>query len=129
MIIDDSFVLGAGLYGLENRQHFRDLSLSGEELVMRYGGIEFEYVHRAHRLTHFSFSVLMGGGAVWDDSSEKDPFLLLEPGINALLNLTQRLRVGVGASYRLAGPVQLRGPGNPGISGPSGGITFKFGRF
>ena len=129
-IYNESFVVGGGLYFLANTSHVRDPSLSRENLWMWYGGIEFEYITRPRSLTHLSFSVLMGPGfAAWSNFDDKDVFFVLEPGLNGILNITPSLRVGVGASYRLVGSVELQGLSNGGVSGPAGAIMFKFGGY
>ncbi len=129
-IYNESFVVGGGLYFLANTSHVRDPSLGRENLWMWYGGIEFEYITRPRSLTHLSFSVLMGPGfAAWSNFDKKDVFFVLEPGLNAILNITPSLRVGVGASYRLVGSVELEGLSNGGVGGPAGGITFQFGDY
>ncbi len=129
-IYNESFVVGGGLYALANTSHIRDPSLGRENLWMMYGGIEFEYITRPRSLTHLSFSVLMGPGfAAWSNFGNKDVFFVLEPGVNGILNITPTLRVGVGASYRLVGSVELEGLSNGGVGGPAGGITFQFGGY
>ena len=71
-IINGSFVLGAGGYGLANVNNFeRSVAALGDtrRLVMGYGGLELEYVHRPDELVHFSTNLLIGaGGLVWGAS-------------------------------------------------------------
>ncbi len=131
-IINDSFVLGGGIYGLANEEHFGDNSLDRRKLVMGYGGIELEYILRPNELTHVSFSVLVGGGAAaWDEfgPDDEDAFFVTEPGLNVLVNVTTFMRVGFGASYRFVEDVDLAGLDDAALGGPSGAITFKFGGF
>ncbi len=129
-IYNESFVVGGGLYFLANTSHIRDPSLGRENLWMWYGGIEFEYITRPRSLTHLSFSVLMGPGfAAWSNFGNRDLFFVLEPQLNGILNITPSLRVGLGASYRLVGSVELEGLSNGGVGGPAGAITFQFGGY
>ena len=139
-IINDSFVIGAGGYGLANEDHF-DGHVDGqgdqEGLVMGYGGLELEYINRPLEVAHVSLSVLVGaGGAAWDPlgwgpdwHQDVDAFFITEPALNIVVNVTKHLRIGFGASYRFVGDVELPGLDNKDISGPAGLVTLKLGGF
>ena len=74
-IINHTFVLGAGGYGLANQDNF-EFSVDGRvrQLHMGYGGLELEYVNRSHELIHFSVQALVGaGGAEWSRDFDFDP--------------------------------------------------------
>lgn len=137
-IINDSFVLGAGGYGLANRNNFEDfMNTLGDRgrLSLAYGGVEFEYVYRPREVVHFSAAVLIGaGGLVWDpqdppDDREDDGFFIAEPALNLLFNVTKSFRAGLGVSYRFVQDVELFDLRDRDISGLAGVVTLKFGRF
>ena len=130
LIINDSFVFGAGLYGLANEDHIRGLSPDQRRLAMGYGGLELEYIVRPLEVAHVSLSVLVGGGAAeWQGfgPNDLDPFFVAEPGLNVLVNVVRFMRVGFGGSYRFTGDVELPGLDDRELGGPAGVITVKLG--
>lgn len=139
-IINDSFVIGAGGYGLANEDQFDDyVDVRGDaqRLVMGYGGLELEYISRPNEVAHVSLAVLIGaGGTLWDPirsphdvDEDVDAFFITEPALNVLLNVTKHFRIGFGGSYRFVDDVELPGLRADDISGPAGVLTFKFGGF
>ena len=135
-LIDQTFVLGGGGYGLvtdvetglvDDRDEPVDLSLG-------YGGVQLEYLHDSWELVHFSLAMLIGGGgATLDDrrgdSLEDDGFFVLEPEVNMNLNVTEFFRIGVGAGYRWVNGVDLTGLDDSDLSAVAGTLTFRFGGF
>lgn len=78
-----------------------------EEFDFGYGGLALEYTFLARKIVHASVSGLVGGG--WlrldrsSDGEDKDVQLfVLEPAVNAMVNLTPRTELGLGVSYRHA---------------------------
>jgi hypothetical protein len=144
-IINHSFVLGAGGYGLVNENI--DVRRFGNDsttyLTMGYGGVEMEYMCRPSRLMHMSFQTLIGAG--WagyckeysdnypeydnNDSPRGDRFFVFEPGINIELNVVTFFRTDLGASYRVVSGINSDRLKNSDIAGPSLNIAFKFGKF
>ena len=145
-IINHSFVIGGGGYGLVN-------SIPGPEgipmmmeplLTVGYGGFEMEYVHHSGKLIHSSLNLLIGGGGAgyhekanedWDFGNDSqnnptwDSFFIAEPGIAVELNITSFFRIGAGGSYRFVSGIEKNGLTNEDIGGPSVVLTFKFGKF
>ena len=138
-IVNHSFIIGGGGYGLVNNVKAKVPGPYGERyLNFGYGGLELEYVSEPHRLINFSFQTLIGaGGLSWRDpdvrvgmsNSNDDTFFIVEPGVNATLNVTTYFRISGGISYRYISGVQSPAAGNPDLSGPSGVLTFRFGKF
>lgn len=128
-IINESFVVGGGGYGLTNQYN-----LAVDALEMGYGGIDLEYVNRPNELVHISLNVLLGGGgarfypgtslAYWESG-----FWVAEPGVNLELNVAPVFRMGFGASYRAVDGLAIPGLSNASLSGWSGNLQFKFGKF
>lgn len=100
-----------------------------------YGGFEVEYVNRSHKLVHFSTQLLIGSGNVrYDDrdlelNRTQDNYFVLQPGVNANLNITNWFRISGGVYYRHAANVNLEGTSDSAISGITGLLGFRFGRF
>jgi hypothetical protein len=138
-IINHSFIIGGGGYGLVNDVKAKVLGPYGERyLNFGYGGLELEYISQPTRLTNFSFQTLIGaGGLSWRDeavqvgmrNSDSDTFFIVEPGVNVTLNVTTYFRMSGGISYRFISGVQSPASSNPDLSGPSGVLTFRFGKF
>lgn len=138
-IINHSFIIGGGGYGLANNVKAKVLGPYGERyLNFGYGGLELEYVSNPDRLINYSFQTLIGaGGLGWRDedihtgmsNSDSDTFFIVEPGINATLNVTPYFRISGGVSYRYVSGVQSPASSNADLSGPSGVLTFRFGKF
>jgi hypothetical protein len=108
-------------------------------LALGYGGVELEYTNRTQRLVHFTGQTLIGAGGVshrrknyhdFDpDSESTDPFFVVEPGINAELNVTTFFRVGAGLTYRFVSGVDLAGVSDTDLSSVTGTLSLKFGGF
>jgi hypothetical protein len=133
-IINHSFIIGGGGYGLVNNVKAKVLGPYGERyLNFGYGGLELEYVSESHRLINFSFQTLIGaGGLSWRDpdvrtgmrDSDSDTFFMVEPGVNVTLNVTKYFRMSGGVSYRFISGVQSPASSDPDLSGPSGVFDF-----
>jgi hypothetical protein len=61
-----------------------------------YGGFTFAFMYPPKSLIHFKVGALFGGGYSWNRH-----FYIFEPGIDAVLNISQILRLQVGVSYPL----------------------------
>lgn len=139
-IINHSFSIGGGGYGLVNQVngtlfHKDDLMF----LNFGYGGFEMEYIADWDKLVHFTFYLLIGGGAVsqrvdwkhdWDDLDKNaDVFFVAEPIANIELNIVNFFRVNLGAGYRFVSGVTNDNLKNSDFGGPTVSLTFKFGKF
>lgn len=131
-------VLGGGGYGLVSDVRAEGLrSARGRPLYLNlgYGGFSFEYVNRTNRLLHVSAELLIGAGGTnyrdrnYDEFDNAEAFFVLEPGVNGMLNVTPYFRMGAGVSYRLIQGTDLEAFSDTDLSGFSGVLTFKFGRF
>jgi hypothetical protein len=131
-IINHSFIVGGGGYGLANNVNAKALGPYGERyLNFGYGGLELEYVAHPLRLVNFSVQTLIGAGALsWRDEdvrvamrdSDSDTFFIIEPTLHVTLNVTKHFRISGGMGYRFIS-------GLTSMSGPSGVLTFRFGKF
>lgn len=137
-IINGSFVVGGGGYGLANPgnfDHIMDSPGNPGSLEMGYGGLELMYVLRPDELVHFSLGILLGaGGLAWSPEGQSgneadDAFFVVEPELDVVLNVAEFFRAGLGVSYRFARDVELFDLRDGDISGVTGLVTLKFGRF
>jgi hypothetical protein len=138
-IINHTFVIGAAGYGLANSIKGNEI-IFGEKRRMHfgYGGVELGYINNSDELVHFSVYTLIGAGSVMsqidddffpDYNDESNAFFVLEPSANVVLNLTSFMRASVGASYRYVNTNEVDGLTASDLSGPSVGLTLKFGKF
>jgi hypothetical protein len=140
-IINNTFVIGGGGYGLANPVDGKTL-YKGEipYLNFGYGGFELEYIINSDELLHFSAYSLIGGGGVsyrnkfdsrdgWEWDHMLNTFFVFEPALNAELNVARFMRMNVGLSYRFISGVRFENYKNSDLSGPSINLTFKFGKF
>jgi hypothetical protein len=108
-IINHRFVLGGKGYILVNPVDIEGL----QNIVVGFGcgGALFEYIIASNKLLHFNIESMIGIGGVYNDvkvnKKYHDPIdytgdacLVLEPGMNLMLNVIKNFRIGVGASYR-----------------------------
>lgn len=137
-IINHTFIIGGGGYGLANNVKAKTLGPNGERyLNFGYGGLEMEYVSDSYRLLHFSFMTLIGGGGLgWRDENmrtgfvnDNETFFILEPGANVTLNVTKFFRISAGVSYRYITGIESSAATNADLSGLSGVLTLRFGKF
>jgi len=126
-IINHTFVIGGGGYGLAN-----DITIDGRDLQMDYGGFELEYIWRSDSVVHFTIHFGIGGGKVEmiNTGYFSDKFFYMEPTFNGELNLLKWFRINTGVGYFWVDNIQ----GMPGLSssdvrGITGTIVFKFGWF
>jgi hypothetical protein len=147
-IINHTFVLGAGGYGLVTTHKTQDplafLFPYGETVLsFGYGGLELEYIIQSDKLLHYSVYLLLGGGAVsyrnknssdeWDDlydiHSPEDAFFVVESAVNLELNVASFFRINAGIGYRSISGLKFDSLGNADFSGMTGTLALKFGGF
>jgi hypothetical protein len=135
-IINHTFVLGGGGYGLVNEIKIKEIGGTNYYLAYGYGGLELEYIHDSDNLVHYTIHTLFGGGSLnlrtrsFDmDNRQGDLFFIVEPGASIDFNVTSFFRFGVGASYTFVSGVNFENLQNSDFGGLSGVITFKFGKF
>lgn len=146
-IINHSFIIGGGGYGLVNNIDANNPFINyywgvRPYLNFGYGGLELEYIIQSDRLIHYSVCTLIGGGGVsyrrsliednnWDDdwSSPNDAFFVFEPSFNVEVNIISFMRVNAGVSYRFISGANFDDLRNSDLAGPSVMLTFKFGKF
>ncbi|MBN1997519.1 hypothetical protein JW935_08210 [candidate division KSB1 bacterium] len=138
LIINHSFIIGGG--GYSSMSDIKtDMTAEGTDkpiyLNMYYGGLEMEYIGRPGRLFHYNFMVLLGPGTVNlvthepNEEYANSKFFVIEPGVNAELNVSSWMRVGIGAGYRIIFGTDLPDLTDEDMSGISAALTLKFGSF
>ena len=143
-ILNHSLLLGGGLYGVANEVDAPEgaLPLEGPlDIEFGYGGFELEYIIHPKSLVHYSVYTLIGAGATNyvkkfnsffesnEQAGETDFLFVLQPAVNAELNVTTWFRLNAGISYLLVVGVDQNALDNQDFSGIAAILTFKFGKF
>jgi hypothetical protein len=148
LIIGRAMNIGVVGYGLSTSSFTsnNEIGEDGYYLSMGYGGLNLEPVFYSRSLVHFTVPVLIGVGGVsqkpegyvafepGEDPVVSEPrisdgFLIIEPGINAELNIFKFMRLTAGASYRMISDVQIPGMQQQALQGISGHIGLRIGWF
>ncbi len=148
VILNNSYVLGLAGYGLLPTQKVNPPSNIAEfgtnyHLSGGYGGLLFEYVNSPNKLLHFNINTIVGAaGLTYTDlvnkeheinkSYPKSVSFVVEPGIEAELNISKFFRMTLGLSYRYAPNIKLRyneSDNQNVFNGVSVNLGFKFGEF
>ena len=128
---------GGGGYGLtKNLNKGEDDISDGSTLSFGYGGFELEYIFGSDKLVHGSIYTLIGGGSLslmGDETDnhtiETNEYFVFEPDLNLELNVTKFFRIGLGVGYRVVAGDDFKGYNYLDLSGVTGTLTFKFGKF
>lgn len=129
LTVDRSFYVGAAIYGSPDDE---DWPHRYDWLDIGYGGVEFGTVGVTSNLTTMSLGVLIGGGQVEEyhyDYYRDEGFFLIEPSVNLMFNVTRKVQLGFGASYRFVDNLNHPALSNDDLSGPSFNMSLSFGRF
>ena len=143
-IIGHSLVIGGGGYGVATEVDAPGQVLPAEgplDIKFGYGGFELEYIVHPNSLGHFSAGTLIGGGDIHfvkdvgpvsrstQTVGESDVVAVVEPAVNAELNVTPWFRLNAGASYRWVSGIDHAGLKNGDFGGMAATLTLKFGTF
>lgn len=138
IILNSAFSIGVGGYGLWTTAEADQPDTA--DLMVGVGGVIFEAAFPSQRVVHGTVSLLVGGGHVgagrgwamgmgWGHGSSGDRVFVLEPEVDLEVNVTPYFRLCPGVSYRwLSGSVRSV-ESDWDVSGISGNLMFKFGRF
>ncbi len=139
-IINHSFVLGGGIYGVASKVTGDILNediIEGEQdkIHFMYGGFEFEYIFTPMRVFHISLYTLLGAGNIFylnlyeENHNMGQAFFVVEPAVNIELNITTFFHLAFGVSYRYTSGANYQTISDTDVSGFNGMLTFKFGKF
>lgn len=147
-ILSHTFALGAGGFGLVSPPEYTlptepaatpYMRLVRRHLEFGYGGIFLSYIAHSDRLFHPVFDVMIGGGSLSlvegdynDDNTHDgntDNFMVVEPTVNAELNIVSFMRLTAGVGYRWCSGVSRFGYSTSDVNGLTGSVALKFGKF
>ena len=134
----NSLEMGGGGYVLLNAVETGVTKDSGQQLylTMGFGGLYLELIHHTNQQIHISGSILFGAGGVNANikgvnqyNYESSQYTIIEPGIHINYNISNFVRLGAGIDYRLITGTNMKTVSDANLSGVSGVINLKFGKF
>ncbi|WP_113619107.1 hypothetical protein [Chitinophaga flava] len=139
IFLNKKFMIGAGGYTMANMIKINKTGIDRNWHIWYTGGV-FEYVHHSDKKFHWTAGTLIGGGSlserlVMEDEKDKDKvvdrygFFVVEPFINAELNINQHIRLFAAGKYRQIMGAGSGGLSNGGMSAPGLYVGIKAGRF
>lgn len=147
-IINRRYLFGVAGYGLVTNVEFDGMVPNDPEtkklnLHGGYGGVLIGPTIAHKELVHISIPIVLGVGSfeVVDknffssnlaDSEftiENSIFFVIEPGIQLEFNITKHFRISTGVTYRHISGTELANVKDEDVTGVSGILSFRFGRF
>ncbi len=147
-IINRRYLFGVAGYGLVTNVEFEGMVPNDPEprklnLHGGYGGVLIGTTIAHKELVHISMPIVFGVGSfeVVDknyfgsnvaDSEftiENSIFFVVEPGIQLEFNITKYFRIAAGVTYRYVSGTELANVSDDDVTGTSGILSFRFGRF
>jgi hypothetical protein len=135
-LINHKFGIGGAGYGtITDVKSGFNLDTRPLYIELEYGGLELEYIHQSDKMLHWTALVFFGNGTVKlrqhspDNEVQSDRIYVVEPSLNADVNLVKWFRLGFGASYRYVIGLDLPPLAQSDAGGFAGLICLKFGSF
>ncbi|AMM51620.1 hypothetical protein TH61_11165 [Rufibacter sp. DG15C] len=144
-LMNHKVAIGLAGYGLTTQTNIGEIEETNNAfLQVGYGGALLEYIPEPDKLFHLTFPLMVGlGGAAYTDNFsdnqntgnysyevyDTDAFMVVEPGVQAELNLARFMRLGLTFSYRFTHGVSLPKTSDKDLSTAALTLTAKFGRF
>ncbi len=112
LLINQKFFVGGYGMGLTSTHQLPQLNHSNYEIDFGHGGLWIGYIHKHKEVIHFGGSLKLGGGQIsiseykdWNKEYANDNIFVINPMIEAEMNITSWFKINVGAGYRLVGGV------------------------
>ena len=148
LVINRRYLFGIAGYGLVTDIEFEgtipgDTATKTLNLYGGYGGVLIGASIAPKELIHISIPIVLGAGAFEVEDKnffsnnladadfvvENSVFFVVEPGIEVEFNISNHFRLGFGATYRYITGTELVNVTDEEVSGATGMISFRFGRF
>lgn len=138
--VNKNMTVGLAGYGLiSSISH--EVNTTSLDIYGGYGGVVIGAKIRQEKLFHFSLPVLIGVGNLElsdptffpsNDSAftvERSACLVVEPAIELELNVTPKLRLAVGGSYRYLSGLKLNSFSDSQLRGLSSQFSIRYGKY
>lgn len=127
---------GAGYSLTTNIETTATGSSDKQYLFFSYGGFMMGYTNRTHKLFHLTAQAIIGSGSTGNRNRRIDididadhSFFVFEPSAAIEMNVTNYFRISTGIQYRLISGSSHPTFSDSDLSGFTGMIHFKFGKF
>ena len=134
LIINNKLLIG-GVYNMTSGTIALPPSNGAGKLLMKWGGIHFEYTLWPLQVVHLTIPLSAGVGKmkITESTSQTmtgDPnFYFAEPGLMIEINVWKYAKLGFGGSYRYTGNVSSNSLTTSDLNGFSAVASVKFGMF
>lgn len=135
-LINNRFFFGGFGQGMTNSASISDtiLNKNYDKIEFGYGGIWLGYMFNANKAIHPVLHTQIGFGGISyqnsvNNSDRNDPVLVLAPGLEIEMNVTNFFKLGAGVKYRYVLGVDEGDYTSSDFSSLGGFLTFKFGWF
>ena len=143
-VANQQFEVGFAGTVFYSEQEFITVGNIENDLIGGYGGLHIEPILFSKSKVNLSFPLLVGVGAIGytsddfddfdddfinDEYDDVDAIFVIEPGINALFNVSRYLQVEAGVKYRMSNTIKLATSPIDRLNGFSAGIGIKVGVF
>jgi hypothetical protein len=150
MIVDHHLSMGLtgrGWYERDEMYYPELTDTTGAYLEGGYGGLLLAYTLFPQSVVHLTFPVIIGAGGAtyvtekeyleWDDDEwdtshevlDTDVFFVIEPAVNAEVNILKFMRLHAGVSYRYTGGFQMINTSDNLMNNFTATVGLKFGKF
>ncbi|MFA5859298.1 MAG: hypothetical protein WC955_09540 [Elusimicrobiota bacterium] len=142
-VANHTITIGGAGYGLTSNIRGTDLGLNTTNyLSLGYGGVMVEYIIFSDVIVHATVRTLFGWGGVGlyhrgmhtgstTDVEDTDNgfFNVIEPSVQAEVNITNFFRINLGVGYRYIPNLDYEGLKGNALDGLSAHFVLKFGKF
>lgn len=141
-IINRHVMFGLAGYGISTENQFRGTAGNMLNIEGGYGGLYLGGILFPNEVVHLTVPVLFGAGALhivdkqyFPTSFDKEyvlestAFFVVKHSVQVEVNITQFMRIGVGATYRLVRGSDLRNISDDELTSWGGTFSIRVGRF
>lgn len=136
-LIDHKFALGGGGMSLMNDVKFNETAAENQTVDFSYGGFYIGYLHQSSKLIHFTVESFIGRGEVdletedsdGDNVLEDDNVFVIDPSLNAEINITNSIKFILGVGYRFVPGINMDNLDAEDLNSPTLRASIRFGAF
>lgn len=137
--VNKQFMIGVGGYGVATNVDVRSSDTEDVDLEGGYGGVMLGFIIAPREVVHVTIPVFIGGGSFHQVNEQfgfdrqinnrTSSFAVVEPGVQLEVNISKGIRLNFGASYRYIQGTSLGEIRDEDLSGFTGNVTLKIGKF
>ncbi len=133
VVLKDVLGVGFGSYTLATELLADQFGVK-RDIGLSYGGLELNYSFFSRKLLYLNVGTLVGTAQAYSvprlDGAKREytQFMLMEPELTAMVNVTSDLRLGVGTSYRFTNEIDTQRIIGSEIRGWAFSFTLMYGK-